>query len=215
MNLRNSLLSRRLVSRSPIFRSSFLAVVSLFGLAAAARAQTSVYGTVSVEHVTGIQCLQTICGSGDGTTNPLGGFGGGWYDFHSIGPVRLGIDVRAGSTVGNKNAATYFNTARPRVFSVLGGVRASLGTPIFHLHPYVEGAVGLAKSNVTIPEDATTGQVVYHSGIQYRGFAGVDLPLLPALDFRVVELGAGSLRNLGNNYPIESISSGLVLHLPF
>ena len=207
MNLRKTLFFKALM---------VTALVSPFGLLpAAATAQTSIYGTVSVEHVTGIRCLQTICGSGDGTTNPLGGFGGVWYDFHSYGPVRLGIDLRAGTTVGNKNAATYFNSARPRVFSVLGGVRASFRTPLPQLKPYVEGAVGLAKSNISMPQDATTGQVVYHSGVQYRGFAGVDLTLLPALDFRVVELGAGGLSNQGRSYPGEAISTGVVTDVAY
>ena len=188
--------------------------MSLFALATAAQAQLAVYGTVTVEHLSGINCLQTVCGSGDGTINPIGGFGGVFYDFRTVGPVRIGVDVRAGSTIGNKNAATYFNSARPRIFSALGGVRASFKAPLPQLRPYVEGAVGLGRSNIAVPQDSS-GRVNYNSGIEYRGLAGVDLMLLPAMDFRVVELGAGGLHNSGSNYPMYSISTGLVFHLPF
>lgn len=199
MNLRRTLLS---------------SAAALFALAASVPAQLAAYGTVTVEHLSSIRCAQTICGSGDGTINPIGGFGGVFYDFRNLGPVRLGVDLRVGSTVGNKNATTYTNTPRPRLFSALGGIRGSFKTPIHQLRPYVEGAVGLAKTNNGVPL-TTDGHIAYHSGIQFRGFAGVDLTLLPALDFRVVELGAGAFQGLNNTYPIESISTGLVVHLPF
>ena len=179
-----------------------------------ARAQLGVYGTVTVEHVTGIQCLQVICGSNDGTISPLGGTAGVFYDFRQIGPVRLGADVRVSSTLGNKNAATYFNTAKPRIFSALGGIRASFRTPFVQLRPYVQGSVGLARSNINLPQDST-GRVQYHSGLQYRGFAGADLAVLPVMDFRVVELGIGGIRNNGGSNFVDSISTGLVFHLPF
>lgn len=177
-------------------------------LSACARAQTSIYGTVTVDHVTGIKCQQASCGSNDGTINPLGGIGGISHDLRFVGPFRLGVDVRGGSVVGNKNAAIYANSPKPRLFSVLGGVRASARTPIFHVTPYLEGLVGYGRSTLN-------GTALYSSGVEFHGLAGVDLSLLPALDFRVVELGAGSVHSAGSNYPVESISSGLVFHLPF
>ena len=211
MNLRGTL----------VFAAFFLLVS--FGIPAA-RAQASIYGTVTVDHVSDIKCLQTVCGSGDGTINPIGGTGGIFYDFKTYGPVRLGVDVRGSSLMGNKNAATYFNTARPRVFSALGGIRVSARTPIFRLRPYAEGAVGFANTNLPVPENPynlqnpvypNDGRVYYHSGVAFRGFIGSDLPLLPFMDFRIVELGIGALRNGGSTYPVESISSGLVFHLPY
>ena len=169
---------------------------------------------MTVEHITGVRCLQTVCGSSNGTISPVGGTAGVFYDFRQIGPVRLGADVRVSSTLGNKNAATYFNTAKPRIFSALGGIRASFRTPFPRLRPYVQGSVGLARSNLNLPEDSS-GRVQYHAGVQYRGFAGADLAILPVMDFRVVELGIGGIRNNGNTNLVESISTGLVFHLPF
>ena len=183
-------------------------VLVVLALSASAWAQTSIYGTVTVDHVTGIKCQQASCGSNDGTINPLGGFGGISHDLRFLGPFRLGVDVRGGSVIGNKNAAIYASSPRPRVYSVLGGVRASSRAPIFHVTPYLEGLVGYGRSSFN-------GTGLYSSGVEFHGVAGVDLPLLPALDFRVVELGAGGVHNAGSNYPLESISSGLVFHLPF
>lgn len=217
-------MDRRVAPRCRSIHSGYTRVVNLRRLflllasaslaaSAAAHAQLAAYGTISVEHPSGITCREVTCGSNDGTISPIGGFGGVFYDFRNIGPVRLGVDLRAGSTVGNKNAAIYSNTPRPRIFSVLGGVRASFRTPLPQLRPYVEGAIGLAKSNISLPQESD-GTVNYRSGIQYRGFAGVDLSLLPVMDFRIVELGAGGLQNFGNTYPVTSISTGLVFHLP-
>ncbi len=192
MNLRTALLP------------TFLVVLAF---SASARAQTSIYGTVTVDHVTGIKCQGTSCGSNDGTINPLGGIGGISHDVWSLGPVRLGLDVRGSSVIGNKNAAIYSNSPKPRIYSVLGGVRASARTPLLHLTPYVEGLVGYDRSNFT--------GGTYSSGVAFRGLAGVDFSLLPSVDFRVVELGAGSVHNSGSNFLVESVSTGLVFHLPF
>ena len=175
-----------------------------------AQAQLGIYGTVTVEHTTGIKCLDTTCGSNNGTIDPVGGFGGVYYEFKNYGRVRLGVDARAGSTITGKNAAQFLSGPKPRIFSALGGVRASFSTRYDVLRPYVEGVVGIGKSNLQTSTGATALQ--YPTGVEYRGLAGVDLRLLPALDFRVVELGIGALQLQGSSYRMESISTGVVFH---
>ena len=52
---------------------------------------------------------------------------------------------------------------------------------------------------------------------KYEGFAGLDIKLLPILDWRVAEFGYGGLDPFGtysHNYPIKQVSMGFVLHLP-
>ena len=120
-----------------------------------------------MERVSGITCLATACGSTDGTLNPLGGFGGVYYDFKTFGPVRLGVDARGGATITSKNAAQFQTGPKPRVYSALGGLRASFHTRYDFLHPYVEGAVGYGKSNVQTSTSATP--LEYPSGVEYRG----------------------------------------------
>lgn len=173
-----------------------------------AHAQLAAYGTVSVEHVSGLKCTEAVCGSNDGTVNPVGGGGGLFYDWKTVGPVRVGFDVRASSTLSNKNAVQYAGSPGPHIFSVLGGVRGSVKIPVLSMRPYAQASVGWDRTNVSTPQ-------TYSTGLQFRGFVGVDLPLLPMLDFRVVELGAGSLRSAGSSFPMESISTGLVFHFPF
>ena len=52
------------------------------------------------------------------------------------------------------------------------------------------------------------------NGFEYHLFAGADLRLLSVLDFRIVELGIGGLDASGHNFPLKSISTGVVFHLP-
>lgn len=182
-----------------------LIFLALIFAAVTAQAQLGIYGTVTVEHTSGIKCFDTVCGSNDGTINPVGGFGGVYYDFKNYGRVRLGVDARAGSTITSKSAAMFFTGPKPRIFSALGGVRASFTTRYDFLRPYAEGLVGVGRSNL----QATS---TYPVGLEYRGLVGVDLRLLPALDFRVVELGIGALQLQGSSYRMESISTGVVFH---
>ena len=187
-------------------------------VATTARAQLGVYGTVTVEHTSNIKCLYATCGSSDGTIDPIGGVGGVYYDFKNYGRVRLGVDARAGSTITSKNGAQFLTGPKPRIFSALGGVRASFSTRYEALRPYVEGAVGIGRSNIqtsitpSLSDPSIPTTIQYPTGLEYRGFAGVDFRLLPYLDFRVVELGIGALRSQGSSYRMESISTGVVFH---
>lgn len=190
-------------------RLAFL-LFAMISAAATAEAQLGIYGAVTVEHVSGIKCLYPTCGSTNGTIDPVGGVGGVFYDFKTYGRVRLGVDVRGGATTTSKNAVQFLTGPKPRIYSVLGGVRASFNTRFDALRPYVQGSVGIGKSNVQTSTTATA--LDYPTGLEYRGFAGADLRLLPALDFRVVELGIGALRSQGFSYRMESISTGLVFH---
>ena len=187
-----------------------LVVLAFIAPAAVAQSQLGLYGAVTVEHVGGIQCLTTVCGSPDGTINPVGGFGGVYYDFKSYGRVRLGVDVRGGATIQSKNAAQYFTGPKPRIYSALGGIRASFPTRFDALRPYVQGSVGMARSNFQTSAGASA--LDYPVGVQYRAYAGADLRLLPYLDFRVVELGIGAIQLQGTAYRTESISTGVVFH---
>lgn len=167
----------------------------------------------SAERFNGIKCLDTSCANNGGSIAPIGGTGGIYYDFRTYGPLRLGVDVRASGFKGNKSASSYFSSDY-RAYSFLGGVRASIHTPIHLLKPYVQGSVGLGKNN------GLGDNAGFAARVQYMGFAGLDVPLLPVLDFRAVELGGGAISGAGsgpNNgmHPVLGISTGLVIHFPF
>src|SRR5665213_889236 len=90
-------------------RIFFLGALIGLGCAAVAQAQFAAYGMVSAERVKGYICGDPIggCASNDGTERPYGGTVGMYYDFRSLGPVRVGIDVRGNFLNASKSATAY------------------------------------------------------------------------------------------------------------
>ena len=209
--------------------------------AASAHAQFSVYGTVTLDHLTGINtspvlntltpgpCTSTVttnCTSYRSDVNPIGFTGGVSYDVKQVGPALLTADVRGIVENNHQGAQTSAQGAGTHIYSVLGGVKASFSTPLSYLRPYVEGAVGYARSNYGVLTNAGTTNaagnpilpgVSTQGNLEYHVFAGADLRVLPIADWRVVELGYGALNEIGNyshTYPLYSVSSGVVFHFP-
>ena len=93
---------------------------------------------------------------------------------------------------------------------------------MLRLKPYVQGGVGyLATRTVntsTLYNSTVTVGGTFNNQYATVGFhAGVDKPLIPFLDFRVVEIGYAHAFNTGissssNNANTFSISTGLVAH---
>ena len=221
-----------------------LAVALLWmGCGYAALAQLGVYGLFSATGYTSIQCYSVaptpcsngahggtnaagmVTGGGTGSVNPTGLSGGLYYDFKTLGPVRLGVDVRGGNNHANKSASSSAggdNITGGSYF--LGGVRGSIHTPITWLKPYAQISAGYAHSNATEPIVAGTVAApnpprTYDGFVQYEGFVGADIHVLPILDLRVVELGIGNMNRIGtgsgsNSVGVRSIGAGVVLHLP-
>jgi hypothetical protein len=198
----------------------FAAVVasSFFAFSSSAQAQLGVYGTVDVARLSGIQgSPATTKGvSYNDNVNPLGGTGGIYYDFKQFGPIKLGADLRGSILTSSRGAEAASNGAGTRLDSGLGGIRAVFHTPFFALKPYVEGAVGIGRSNygIVLPSAASNG---LKNNLEYHVYAGLDVKLLPIMDVRVAELGYGGLvgfGTLGHNYPLKSVGVGVVFHLP-
>ena len=217
----------------------FFGAVLCFGIAGTARAQFAAYGMYTATDYSGIKCLDTLsyCSAGVGSgavgsgytdsVKPSGGFGGAYYDFKSIGPVRLGIDVRAGGLHANKSASSSAGgEGISRSQTVLAGLRGSIHTPISWLSPYAQVSAGWTRSNVTEPSQFSgttiTGyplQPPYDNFIQYEVFVGADVHVLPFMDLRAVELGIGNMNRVGSgsgsdSAGVKSIGTGLVFHLP-
>ncbi len=197
----------------------FLAAVALVGCVTAS-AQVGVYGMFTADQLSNIVSSPLPpFPNPDGrsnSVNPLGGTGGVYYDFLKLGPVKLGADARGSILTTKRGAYLNADASGARIYSVLGGVRASFHTPIKALKPYIEGAVGLGRSDYGLVT-GSNGHVAIYNNFEYQGMAGVDLKLLPVLDWRVVEFGYGGLDPFGNNshnYPIKQVSSGFVIHFP-
>lgn len=191
------------------------AVVALFS-SVCAHAQFGVYGTVTGENLSSFKCVTVTAAPTTGcstsgqnvSVKPYGANFGAYYDFRDFGPARIGFDLRGG--VLNSSKDTFENLTSADVirhYSALGGVRASFGTPIRFIRPYAEIAGGYARFGSV---DASSSYPLSNYG-QFEGLVGIDAPILPYMDIRVIEFGAGAL--LGpNTHSIESIGAGVVFH---
>jgi hypothetical protein len=209
----------------------WMAVVFLgLGCTLAAHAQFGVYFGYTGERLGGIPCKSfigtanncsattaTLSGTGSSTAlndavNPSGIYFGGYYDFKTIGPVRLGASVRYYDAKSNKSAST--SAGGPNATSsntALGGVRGTFHTPISWLKPFGEIAIGRTST------DAANGPGLFSSYLRYEGFAGLDIKVLPVLDLRAVEVGLGNMNSIGGgngSISVRSIGASVVFHTP-
>ncbi len=184
---------------------------SLLLLTAAAHAQLGVYATASVERMSNIAYTDPISSSTNAHVDPIGGTGGVYYDLKSFGPIRLGADLRGDVLTTKRGALIESNGFGAHIYSVLGGVRATIHLPKPYIRPYIQGSAGLGRTNFGIQYNLT-------NNFEYHGYVGADLTIAPFMDWRVVELGTGMLVSntpTSRNYPLNSISTGFVFHLPF
>jgi hypothetical protein len=206
------------------FRKAVLLLAAVaVAIPVSAHAQVGVYGMFTVDRLSNIvssplplNSTASVFARKD-TVDPLGGTGGVYYDFMKLGPVKLGADLRGSILSTKRGAYINFNGPGARIYSVLGGVRASFHTPVKSLKPYIQGSVGLGRSDYGLSNTTSTGQVVLYNNFEYEGLAGLDIKLLPILDWRVAEFGYGGLDPFGtnsHNYPIKQVSMGFVFHLP-
>jgi hypothetical protein len=165
-----------------------------------------------------------------GDVNPSGIQFGGYYDFKTIGPVRLGIDLRGGDFHSNKSATSFAGGKNATGFDDgLVGVRGSFHTKYSWLSPYAQISVGYARSNATEPfgspnvvASPTFSPRTEDNFVIYEGFAGVDIHVFPLIDLRPVELGIGNLNRFGTtgtgdgpgSIGIKSIGAAIVFHSP-
>ena len=130
---------------------------------------------------------------------------GGYYDFFHAGPIAAGIDVR--------ESDLHANNAMLRSFLV--GARVSAKPFTRPIKPYAQISVGVS----TTKAPTITAHV---SKFDYALYGGVDYTLQKHIDWRVVEIGYGSLTTISSttyggggplNVPASnqiSFSSGLV-----
>ena len=212
-------------------RNAFLLFAAIVAVTSvSAHAQVGVYGEFTVNRLTGMasspEPTPNITSARANSVDPLGGTGGVYYDFWKLGPVKLGADLRGSILTTKRGAYVNFDGGGARIYSALGGVRAVFHTPVAPLKPYIEGAAGLGRSDYGLLYNGagvTSNSIVGNSTVlrnnfQYQFFAGLDIKVLPIMDYRVAELGYGGLDPFGtysHNYPIKSVSMGFVFHLPF
>lgn len=189
------------------------AVLCVFAVPSA-RAQLGVYGMVTGQRFGGIDCPAIVggpCASSGGHASGYGGTFGALYDFRTIGPARLGVDVRSDILTSNKRAdSSAGGVGIFRQYAVMGGARASFATPISWLRPYAEILVGYtrnnasglytqtANTNTTTTPPTTVSSVNYNPSVYasqplLKGLVGADVHLAPHFDLRAIELGLGEV----------------------
>jgi hypothetical protein len=151
-----------------------------------ALAQVGVYGTVTGAHLSGFKPPYPY-------TDPYGfwtagGTFGIYDDFLRAGPVHVGIDARG----------SILNTHDHKFNSGLGGVRVAFKPPRLPLRPYIQGSIGAGSTGATI-------------SLVYQVLGGMDITFFPHVDWRAVEVGGGAFHANGNNYPLVTISTGVVI----
>ncbi|HZQ43319.1 MAG TPA: outer membrane beta-barrel protein [Acidobacteriaceae bacterium] len=183
-----------------------LAAVVLAAVAASARAQVGVYINPVVTRISNsTPDTGPFAFLGDGVTSrTFGGLDfGGYYDVTRGPGMKFGVDAR--------DTIVHGNNASLNVFSLAARIEAP---PIGHgLRPYAQLAAGAATSKAE-------HSVVHTTRGMFGIFAGLDYPLNRHVDFRIVELGYGSVTTTnsyiyGSHTPIGAssmvhVSSGLV-----
>jgi len=183
-----------------------LAAVVLAAVAASARAQVGVYiNPVFTKISNNVPDTGPFAFLGDGATSRnFGGVDFGAYYNISHGPgVKFGVDAR--------DTTVHSNNASLNIFSLAGRVETA---PLTHgIRAYAELAAGAATSK------AAQAQIHNTRGM-FGIFGGIDYPLTRVIDFRIVELGYGSVTTQnsyiqGGPNPIGAsrmvqVSSGLV-----
>ena len=207
-----------------IFRKAVLLLAAVaVATTISAQAQVGVYGMFTVDRLSNIQSSPLPAPTTTGpnarlnTADPLGGTGGIYYDFLKLGPIKLGADLRGSILSTKRGANVSFNDSGTRIYSALGGVRASFRTKYAPLKPYIQLSAGLGRSDYGLSNTTSAGQVILYNNFEYEGLAGLDIKLLPIMDWRVAEFGYGGLNPFGtysHNYPIKQVSMGFVFHLP-
>jgi hypothetical protein len=209
----------------------WIAVVFLgLGCGLTAQAQFGAYVGYTGERLGGITCKSFIgtmnncsattanlAGSA-GTTattdavNPSGVYFGGYWDFKTLGPARLGVDARYYNMRSNKSASTSAGGPNATTANtILGGVRGTFHTHYSWLNPYAEIAAGRTST------DAANGPGSFSSYLRYQAFGGVDIRILPVMDLRAVEVGIGNMNAFGSgsgSIGVRSIGAAIVFHTP-
>lgn len=175
-------------------RIRYILLIITLTLTIQASAQTGVYGAFTGGDLSSIKAPYPYTQSL--SVKVVGGTFGIYNDFAHAGPVRLGVDLR-GNILDSKGR---------KLNSGLGGLRVEFRAPTVPLRPYLQALVGVGNTNFGSGSATSTGFV-------YQFLGGLDLNFFPRLDWRVIEIGGGALHARDANYPLATVSTGIVLRL--
>ncbi len=125
---------------------------------------------------------------------------GAYFDRWHLPFVSAGVDLR-GSILGPSGST--------KIYSGLAGPRVALRPHIIPLQPYAEAVIGVGHAEFGQGAAQTTA-----TKFEYQFLGGVDLTVLPRIDWRVAEFSYGGLAGLDQSFHPKTISTGIVLRLP-
>jgi hypothetical protein len=192
-----------------------LLLLAVLLLPAAAHAQIiSLYGTFSDTHLSGLidgTAGNVTAGYSNTTTSHFTpGLGAGaTFGVLPLGPIRLGFDLRGSTKPGNDGSDL-----------ILAGPRLGLKLPLLRVKPYIQASGGYLRTRTTLANSPLpTGTQSTATFGAYEVAGGVDLPLAPFFDLRLIELGGGrgyniSAAGINGTYTVSlfTINTGLVFH---
>ena len=167
----------------------------------------SLYATFSPNHLSGLSTGSTNAGPTTTSYWTPGVGSGVTLNVLPVGPVRLGVDLR-GSASGGTNSADL----------ILAGPRLTLKLPVVGLKPYAEAAGGYLRTHTTLVNSPFAGSTFTNSFAAYEILGGIDAPLLPFLDLRVIEIGGGQGRSItaagtaAYTISLFTLNTGVVFH---
>ena len=118
---------------------------------------------------------------------------GGYYDFFHSGPLAAGFDVR--------ESDLHANNAMLRSFLVGARVSAKPFSRPFKPYAQISFGVGTTKA---------PSSTIHISKFDYALYGGVDYTLQKHIDFRVLEIGYGSLTTVSS----ADVGGGNTLYVP-
>jgi len=118
---------------------------------------------------------------------------GGYYDFFHSGPIAAGIDLR--------ESDLHANNAMLRSFLVGARVSAKPFSRPFKPYAQISFGVGTTKA---------PSSTIHISKFDYTVYGGVDYTLQKHIDFRVLEIGYGSLTTVSS----ADVGGGNILYVP-
>ena len=124
---------------------------------------------------------------------------GGYLDKGHLLFLATGLDAR-GAILGTGNNV---------LDSGLIGPRLVVRPHVLPIQPYVEALVGLGHVGYFQGNAPTTV-----NKFEYQFVGGLDLTILPRIDWRVAEFSYGGLSGLGSSFNPKTISTGIVVRLP-
>jgi len=191
-------------------RLPLLTVLALLLPALPSRAQfVSLYGTFSPTHISNVPNGTTSTGAAAMASYWSPGVGAGLtLNMLPVGPVKLGLDLR-GSTKPGTNGSDL----------ILAGPRLAVKLPLIRLKPYIQAEGGYLRTRTALATSTIAGTTFTHNYAAWEVAGGVDYPLVPFIDLRLIEIGGGkgyftsaSGTSSAPNASLYTLSTGVVFH---